>query len=310
MEGYGVAGPCETAPVVVHSRRMVLCGHTADSVNPPATFPYHLHSWGREGNPPVLLLHGFTGHGGSWAGAGHTFAAAGFHVLAPDLLGHGSSPHPSESMRYGMARAAADLNSLLDVLSLEAVHLAGYSMGGRLALYFALSYSERVRTLCLVSASPGIAPAVERAERRESDNALADRIERDGTAAFVDYWESLPMWESQQRGLTVKQRRQLRAQRLRNRPDGLANSLRGMGSGAQPALLDELPSLDVPTLLIAGVEDKKFVAVNRQMAQSIPDVQEVIFPGAGHAVQLEKPREFARAVLEFWQTRGDPRTTA
>ncbi len=239
-------------------------------MTPPTTFPYHLHSWGREEDPPVLLLHGFTGHGGSWAEAGQTFAAAGFHVLAPDLPGHGSSPHPSEPTRYEMDRAAADLNSLLDESSSEAVHLAGYSMGGRLALFFALSHPERVRTLCLVSASAGIAPATKLAERRDSDDALADRIERDGIAAFVDYWESLPMWESQRWNLSQKQRRQLRTQRLRNRPDGLAKSLRGMGTGAQPVLLDELPSLVVPTLLIVGAEDEKFVAVNRQMAQRIP----------------------------------------
>jgi len=230
--------------------------------------------------------------------------------LAPDLLGHGSSPHPSEWTRYEMARAAADLSLLLDASCSEAVHLAGYSMGGRLALFFALNYPARVRTLCLVSASPGIAAAIEREERSDSDNALADQIERDGTAAFVDYWETLPMWESQQRSLSVGQRGQLRAQRLRNRPDGLANSLRGMGTGAQPVLLDELPFLDVPTLLIVGAEDGKFVAVNRQMAQRIPEVQEVVVPGAGHAVQLERPKEFARAALKFWKMNGDSRTTA
>ena len=230
--------------------------------------------------------------------------------MAPDLLGHGSSPHPSESTRYEMARAAADLSLLLDASCSEAVHLAGYSMGGRLALFFALSYPDRVRTLCLVSASPGIAAAFERQERLDSDNALADRIEREGIAAFVDYWESLPMWESQHRNLSAVQRRQLRAQRLRNRPDGLANSLRGMGTGAQPVLRDELPLLDVPTLLIVGAEDDKFVAVNRQMAQRIPEVQGVVVPGAGHAVQLERPREFARTALKFWKMNGDSRTTA
>jgi len=83
-----------------------------------------------------------------------------------------------------------------------------------------------------------------------------------------------------------------------------------MGTGAQPALLDELPALDVPTLLIVGAEDGKFVAANRQMAQHIPDVQEVVFPGAGHAVQLERPKEFARAALKFWQTSGDSRAAA
>lgn len=209
-----------------------------------------------------------------------------------------------------MGCAAADLNLLLDASCSEPVHLAGYSMGGRLALFFALSYPDRVRTLCLVSASPGIAAAIEREERRVSDNALADRLERKGTAAFVDYWESLPMWESQHQTLSVGQRRQLRAQRLRNRPDGLANSLRGMGTGAQPVLHDELPSMALPTLLIVGEEDEKFVAVNRQMAQRIPEAQKVVVPGAGHAVHLERPKEFARAVLDFWQMNGDSRTTA
>ena len=263
---------------------------------------YHLHSWGSEGDPPVLLLHGFTGHGGSWAGLGQRFAAAGYSVLAPDLLGHGRSAHPSDATRYGMAHAAADLNSLLDESSIEAVHLLGYSMGGRLGLFFALSCPERVRTLSLVSASPGIALTAERDERRDRDDALADQIERDGIAAFVDHWESLPMWASQRRNLSSEQRQQLRSQRLQNLPDGLANSLRGMGTGKQPALHEKLPTLSMPTLLIAGAEDEKFVGINRQMERRISQARLVIFPMAGHAVQLERRRAFERTVLEFWQS--------
>ncbi|MXX23976.1 MAG: 2-succinyl-6-hydroxy-2,4-cyclohexadiene-1-carboxylate synthase [Caldilineaceae bacterium SB0668_bin_21] len=263
---------------------------------------YHLHSWGSKGDPPVLLLHGFTGHGGSWAETGQRFAAAGYNVLAPDLLGHGRSAHPSDATRYGMAHAAADLNSLLDESSIEAVHLLGYSMGGRLGLFFALSRPERVRTLSLVSASPGIASTAERDERRDRDDALADQIERDGIAAFVDHWESLPMWASQRRYLSSEQHHQLRLQRLRNLPDGLANSLRGMGTGNQPALHEKLPTLSMPTLLIAGAEDEKFAGINRQMERRIPQARLVILPMAGHAVQLERPRAFERTVLEFWQS--------
>ena len=268
----------------------------------PGTSSYHLHSWGSGEDPPVLLLHGFTGHGGSWAEAGLTFAAAGFRVLAPDLLGHGSSPHPKDSMHYAMAPAAADLRSLLDESAETAVHVLGYSMGGRLGLFFALSYPERVRTLCLVSASPGIASAAGRAERRVSDNELADRVEREGIAAFVERWESLPMWESQKRNLSTERRMQLRAQRLRNRPSGLANSLRGMGTGVQPNLHDDLPALPAPTLLIAGAEDEKYVIVNRQMAQNIPNARLVVIPETGHAVHLERPAAFARTVLGFWRS--------
>jgi len=273
-------------------------------VSPPRSTgqPYCVHSWGRDRDPPVLLLHGFTGHGGSWAEAGGRFAEQGFHVLAPDLLGHGRSPHPSEADRYEMAHAGADLKTLLEESGVAAVHLLGYSMGGRLALFFALNYPERVRTLTLVGASPGIASAVGRAERRERDNGLAVRIEREGIGAFVDYWESLALWNSQRRNLSTAQRRRLREQRLQNRPRGLANSLRGMGTGAQPNLHDALPSVSAPTLLLVGAEDEQFVAVNRRMAQSIPMANLVVIPETGHAVHLERPRDFARTVLDFWRS--------
>ena len=266
-----------------------------------STINYNLHTWGIISDRPVLLLHGFTGHGGSWAQAGQTFAAAGYHALAPDLLGHGRSPAPSDPKPYHMARAAADLASLLEELSCGAPHLLGYSMGGRLALFFALAYPERTRTLTLVSASPGIASLTERAERRRRDDALANLIEQDGIVAFVDYWQSLPMWKSQQRNLSAEQRRQLREQRLQNNPVGLANSLRGMGTGAQPPLHSDLPALSVPTLLIVGADDGKFVTVNRRMTQKIPDSRMVNFPETGHAVHLERPQAFTRAVLNFWQ---------
>ncbi len=199
-----------------------------------------------------------------------------------------------------MAHAADDLKSFLDGPVVGAVHLLGYSMGGRLALFFALSYPELVRSLTMVGASPGIASATERTERRYSDEALADRIEREGMPAFVDYWTALPLWSSQRRNLPTAQKQQLKEQRLQNRPSGLANSLRGMGTGAQPPLHDRLPSLQAPTLLLVGAEDRSFVAVNRQMAQSIPKVRLVVVPETGHAVHLESPDAFSRTVLNFW----------
>ncbi len=271
------------------------------------TLSYHLHSWGSHSAPPALLLHGFTGHGRSWAEAAPSFAAAGYRALAPDLLGHGRSPAPTDPERYHMAGAAADLASLLDKSTDGAVHLLGYSMGGRLALYFALTYPDRLRSLTLVSASPGIASANDRAERRRRDNALAERIERDGVAPFVDHWESLPMWKSQQRNLAPDQRRQLREQRLQNNPVGLANSLRGMGTGAQPALHTDLPSMSAPALLIVGADDGNFVTVNRRMAQMMPQSHLVEFPNTGHAVQLEKPQAFTQAVLNFWRETDNSR---
>ena len=264
--------------------------------------PLHLHSWGCASSPPTVLLHGFTGYGGSWATQAEAFSAAGYRVLAPDLLGHGRSPAPPSRDRYEMGRAAADLSVLLKSVIDEPTHLLGYSLGGRLALYFALTFPAQVRTLTLESASPGLATTAERAQRREHDNALADEIERDGINAFVKFWESLPMWESQRKRLTSKQRQQLREQRLRNRPTGLANSLLGIGTGVQPNLRPRLPYLAIPTLLLAGADDPNYVDVNSEMAQLIPNARLVVLPHAGHNLHLERPSAFIDRVLSFWQS--------
>ncbi|MCL4834580.1 MAG: alpha/beta fold hydrolase, partial [Caldilineaceae bacterium] len=169
---------------------------------------------------------------------------------------------------------------------------------GRLALYFALHYPEKVTSLILESASPGLATPEERAARTASDNALAMRIEREGIPAFVAFWEALPLWRSQAR-LPASVQQWLHEQRLGNSPTGLAHSLRGMGSGVQPSLWERLGELDMPVLLLAGEEDEKFVAINRQMAQRIPHARLEIVPRAGHTLHLEQPAVFQRAVCSF-----------
>lgn len=246
---------------------------------------------------PLLLLHGFTGSGANWATHSAQFRAAGLRVLAPDLPGHGANL-PTASDDYTMNAAAAQLAGLLEREKSGSVHLLGYSMGGRLALYFALHYPQKVRSLLLESASPGLATATERTARTVSDDALAAAIEREGIAAFVAFWESLPLWKSQE-NLSVEIRSLLHENRLQNDPRGLAESLRRMGTGAQPSLWERLGELTMPVLLLAGAEDGKFVAVNRQMAAAIPDARLAIVSGAGHTIHLEQPELFSQAVIGF-----------
>ncbi len=120
---------------------------------------------------------------------------------------------------------------------------------------------------------------------------------------FVDYWESIPLFATQRRlpsAVRVGQRRQ----RLRNRAIGLANSLRGMGTGAQESLWDRLDGVTAPTLLMAGALDEKFRAIGRAMVAALPDARLAIVPDAGHAVHLERPAEFDQLVIEFLRGPG------
>ncbi len=255
---------------------------------------YHVDEHGT-GSEAVLLLHGFTGRSGSWAPIVGALAER-FRVITPDLIGHGATEAPEDAARYGIDRAVEDLVALLDGQGLAAVHWIGYSMGARLALHAALKHPSRVSTLTLESGSPGLATQAEREARVAADWALADRIEREGIEAFVAYWESLPLFASQAQ-LPNDVRARLHAARLRNNPRGLANSLRGMGTGAQPSNWKALDAFKRPTHLLVGALDVKFVAIAEQMRARLPRARCTVVPDAGHTVHLEQPAAWCAAVL-------------
>ncbi|MFO7681176.1 MAG: 2-succinyl-6-hydroxy-2,4-cyclohexadiene-1-carboxylate synthase [Chloroflexota bacterium] len=252
--------------------------------------------------PLLILLHGFTGSSQNWQPLLPALTTH-FQVLIPDILGHGRSASPENPTRYQIAQVAADILTLLDPHASQPAHLLGYSMGGRLALYLAVHYPERFTSLVLESASPGLKSEAERAKRRQSDNALADRVEREGIEAFVDDWESLPLWSSQQH-LSPETRAALHQQRLQNNPTGLANSLRGMGAGAQPSLWQTLPEITMPVLVLTGELDHKFCSIGEEMALLLPQAKHITVSGAGHTIHLEKPAQYSQIVVSFLKDRG------
>ncbi|MGJ3239850.1 MAG: 2-succinyl-6-hydroxy-2,4-cyclohexadiene-1-carboxylate synthase [Anaerolineae bacterium] len=238
----------------------------------------------------VLCLHGFTGHGSDWS-ATISCLPQTYQALAPDIVGHGDDTAPDDLKAYCMETVAEYLMRGLS----EPLTLVGYSMGGRLALYIACHYPDQVRGLVLVSASPGLRTETERAERRQRDEQLADQIEAQGMAWFVEYWSELALWDSQSEALKA----QLNAQRARHTARGLAQNLRGMGTGAMPSLWDDLPHLTMPVQLIVGALDHKFVALNQDMMQAIPHAELFIVPDAGHALHLEQPDRFQQILTRF-----------
>jgi len=244
------------------------------------------------------MLHGFTGSAAGWGSHLDTLAAYGLRVIALDLPGHGQSDAPGDPHRYAIEYCQQDILAALQELGVSQgkAILLGYSMGGRIALYTA--FSGFFRALILESASPGLEDPAEREQRRISDEALAASIERDGVQAFIDRWEKLPLFASQS-ALPPESREALRRQRLNNRANGLAQSLRGVGTGVQPSLYARLPTLHIPVLLIAGELDTKFTSIARSMSQALPQSQLRIVPGAGHMIHLEQPEKFDSLVGDF-----------
>ena len=247
--------------------------------------------------PPLLLLHGFTGSHQSWQTLRATLPGSR-RMIAVDLLGHGQTDAPEDPARYAMARGAADLLDLMTACGIHRFDLLGYSMGGRLALYIALAHPDRVRQLVLESASPGLSEPAARRARVDADEALADSIERDGIEPFVDRWEVLPLFAGQRR-LPAAIQAAVRDQRLANQPRGLANSLRGMGTGRQPSLWARLGDVQAPTLLLAGRNDAKFVGLAQAMEPPMPQARVHVIPDAGHTIHLEQPELYAKVVEAF-----------
>src|SRR5438067_6227965 len=204
---------------------------------------------------PLLLLHGFTGSLRTWDALRSTLGAS-TRVIAMDLIGHGRSAAPRDPERYTLDLAVADVAALLDSLELDSTNVLGYSMGGRLALQFAVTHPKRVRALILESASPGIEDERQRHSRAHTDDALAERILRDGIPRFVEEWERLPLLALADH-VPEHVRAAQHALRLLNNPLGLANSLRGMGAGRQSPLWFQLPALRMPVSLIVGERDAR-----------------------------------------------------
>jgi 2-succinyl-6-hydroxy-2,4-cyclohexadiene-1-carboxylate synthase len=234
--------------------------------------------------PAVVLLHGFTHTGASWD---PVVSALGerYRALALDIRGHGSASVRTPVTLGGVIEDLA-------ALAPERFTLVGYSMGGRIALHAGLALPERIERLVLIGASPGIADPGEREARLKDDERLAGEIETMSIEAFADRWAQTPVLAGQPLDVQAA----AHADRLRNRPAGLAAALRGLGNAALPSLWGRLGEIRVPVALLVGERDGKFRAIASQMAAERPDTELVVVPGAGHAVHMEAPDAVAAVI--------------
>ncbi|MFB1051427.1 2-succinyl-6-hydroxy-2,4-cyclohexadiene-1-carboxylate synthase [Paraliobacillus sp. JSM ZJ581] len=255
---------------------------------------YWIEMHGEQSGIPIVFLHGFTSTNKTWERT-ITTIAKNHWCISLDLPGHGKT---EIDRPLKMETFCDDLVSIVDQLQIDSVHLVGYSMGGRAALSFTMLHPNRVQSLTIESASPGLNTIDEQLARQTKDEALAERIETEGIPAFVAYWEQLPLFSTQKKLLATEQSR-IKNERLSQSLSGLAASLRGMGTGVQPSWWDKLATITKPMLLIVGELDEKFVMIADEMKQQCKNAELVIVSDAGHAVHVEQKEKFDTIVKDF-----------
>ncbi|MCX7875034.1 MAG: 2-succinyl-6-hydroxy-2,4-cyclohexadiene-1-carboxylate synthase [Melioribacteraceae bacterium] len=244
---------------------------------------------------PILFIHGFTGSSDDWEFILNSIPSD-FLPFAIDLIGHGKTDSPKDSKYYNCSSIVNQINSVITFFNFKKIILAGYSMGGRVALSYSLKHLEKVSALILESTTPGIEDVEEKKKRVEHDLILAETILNDGVENFIEYWFNTPLFSSLK---TLNNFLQIIEKRKTNNPIGLANTLKSFSTGLMNSYWDKIGLLNVPVLLITGSRDKKYTEQNFIMKNYFKNAQHKIIEEATHNTHLEKPELFTNFVIEF-----------
>ena len=236
---------------------------------------YEIHGNG----PPLILTHGYSSTSAMWQGQIEALSKR-HRLILWDMRGHGQSDYPDNPDAYSEAHTVGDIAALLDAAGADKAVVGGLSLGGYMSLAFHRAHPERVRALLIIDTGPGF----KKDEAREVWNKRArdtgDRFDREG----LDMLKSL---SPERASVTHRNAR------------GLALSARGMLAQRDARVIESLPDIKVPSLVVVGADDTPFLAASDYMAVKIPGAQKAVIPHAGHAVNIDQPQLFIDAVLPF-----------
>ncbi len=232
-----------------------------------------------EGEGPALLLsHGYSSTGAMWNAQVEALRDT-HHVITWDMRGHGRSDYPAAPEAYSERLTVEDMAAILDVCEVERATIGGLSLGGYMSLAFHHAFPERTAALLLFDTGPGYKSDDGRAEWNRTSIGRAERLESEGLAA-------------------LSRSREVKARNHRSAL-GLAGAARGMLAQADDRIIQSLPGIDVPTLVVVGADDTPFLGASSYMAHKISGAHQVIIPDAGHASNLDQPAAFNATVEEF-----------
>ena len=235
---------------------------------------YEVHGRG----DAVLLSHGYSATSAMWTPQIDALSAS-HKLILWDMRGHGNSDSPAEPADYSEALTTCDMAALLDVADAPTAVIGGLSLGGYMSLSFNVAHPERVRALMLFDTGPGYRSDSGRDGWNRVAQKRAKDLEQNGLAALGTSGE-------------VSVSRHKSAQ-------GLAHAARGMLAQTDGRVMASLPGIRVPTLVLVGALDQPFLAATDYMAGKIPGATRVVIEGAGHASNIDRPRDFNAAVTQF-----------
>lgn len=240
---------------------------------------YEVHGEG----PAILLTHGFSATSVMWEGQVEALSPR-FMVITWDMRGHGRSDYPEDPAAYSEEATVSDMAAILDAAGVRSAVIGGLSLGGYMSLAFHLAHPERTRALVIVDTGPGYRNPTAREDWNANALRRADELEAHGLPAQVSA--------------------EVRIARHRD-ATGLARAARGMLTQRDSRVIDSLPGIRVPAIVIVGANDTPFLAATDYMASRIPNARKVVIPDAGHASNIDQPEAFNGALLEFLGTLPD-----
>jgi pimeloyl-ACP methyl ester carboxylesterase len=228
--------------------------------------------------PAILLTHGYGAMGKMW-GPQTAAISVNHKMITWDIRGHGRSDSPDDQAEYTETKAVSDMKQLLDTTGTQKAVIGGLSLGGYLSLAFHYVYPDRVRALVLCDTGPGFKDKASRQKWNDRSEATARDFEKDGLAALA-----------KREHTSVKQHRSA---------VGLIRSARGMFRQYDSRIIESLPNINVPTLVVIGENDAPLMNGCQYMARKIPRATLVIVPRSGHYPNIDEPAIFNDVLSKF-----------
>jgi pimeloyl-ACP methyl ester carboxylesterase len=234
--------------------------------------------------PALILTHGYSSTGEMWAGQIAPLSKH-FKVITWDMRGHGRSDYPEDQDQYSEAATVEDMAALLDAVGAKDAIVGGLSLGGYMSLAFHATYPERTRALLIIDTGPGYKSDQARDGWNQNAIRRAERYEADGLPDLT------------------KASAEVRLARHRD-ATGLARAARGMLTQRNARVIESLPNIKVPAIVIVGADDTPFLAASDYMAAKIPGAKKAVIEGAGHSANIDQPARFNAALMGFLDEAG------